>query len=201
MFPTGGTALASNQVGTAANRPAASAVPAGFLYYATDTNTLSESNGSTWTSIVAGGGVSGAGAWAVPVPTLISPSGAANVGTWAIAVDTASILCGYMRNSSNAQNDLWDVPNLQLDAGTYAFQEIAPTNNDAAIGTVLLDGSSVGTFDQYTATLTYNVVKTITGIVVATSGAHHLQVKAATKNASSSGFVLRLCSMQMIRTA
>lgn len=56
MFPTGGTALASNQVGTAANRPAASAVPAGFLYYATDTNTLSESNGSTWTSIVAGGG-------------------------------------------------------------------------------------------------------------------------------------------------
>lgn len=51
---TAGIALSGSQVGTAANRPAASAVPVGFLYYATDTNALSESNGSAWTQVVAG---------------------------------------------------------------------------------------------------------------------------------------------------
>lgn len=45
-----------SQVGLAAARPAAGTVPVGFLYYATDTNTLSESNGAIWTNIVAGGG-------------------------------------------------------------------------------------------------------------------------------------------------
>ena len=57
MFPGSSTALATSQVGLASARPSAGSVPKGYLYYATDTNALSESDGNaTWTQLVAGGG-------------------------------------------------------------------------------------------------------------------------------------------------
>lgn len=50
-------ALQPSQVGTLANRPAANAVAAGFLYWTTDTHTLYESDGNaTWTAVTGAGG-------------------------------------------------------------------------------------------------------------------------------------------------
>lgn len=42
--------------GTAAARPAATSVPAGAQYWATDTGQLSQSDGSSWTNLVSAGG-------------------------------------------------------------------------------------------------------------------------------------------------
>jgi aerobic-type carbon monoxide dehydrogenase small subunit (CoxS/CutS family) len=76
------------------------------------------------------------------------------------------------------------------------------TEPGCGIATVEVDGTSVGTVDTYSAASEVDhVVTTLSGIVVASSAMHTLTMLMATKNASSTGYVLLLQWLTLRRTA
>lgn len=106
---------------------------------------------------------------------------------------------GYITQAASQSNEIgWYVP---LTAGTWALDIIAPTTSNAGILTVSVDGSTVGTADLYSASLTWNVVTTITGITVATSKMALLKFATPTKNASSSSYISFLSHVALRKTA
>ena len=106
---------------------------------------------------------------------------------------------GYITQAASQSNEIgWYVP---LTAGTWALDIIAPTTSNASILTVSVDGSTVGTADLYSASLTWNVVTTITGITVATSKMALLKFATPTKNASSSSYISFLSHVALGKTA
>lgn len=115
--------------------------------------------------------------------------------------DSAQLGGGYLINFPGVgpQNDEveWDI---WLEAGTYTLFAVSATTTDRGISTFTLDGSSVGTLDWYAGSTTSNVLKTITGITVATAGLKSFKVKMATKNASSSNYYMQQQSFAWIRT-
>lgn len=124
----GGAALSTAQQGLAAARPAANTVPAGYLYYATDTNTLSESNGAAWTTIVAGGGSGGL--------TLISrqvlAAASATVTFNAIPATYENLIVEVMASLSDANQVDRLLLTFNGDAGLhYTWQEVF--TNGAAV--------------------------------------------------------------------
>lgn len=126
---------------------------------------------------------------------------ALETGTWGFLPSASAINNGVKFNTSTAQNDEtgWD---LILAAGTWRLDGLFLKNNNYAIATVLLDGVSVGTFDGYAASSSYNNVVAITGITVALSGKHRISLKAATRNASNTtGWYIALSALSMRRTA
>lgn len=125
----------------------------------------------------------------------------ASVGTWSFGTDTSSMVGGYMRNSTNAQNNeiSWDV---MIPAGTWTLEWFTATNVDAAIITASLSVTgALGTVDGYSASTVYNVKQSITGVVVASTAVQRLTFKAATRHASSTGWFIRLVALQLRRTA
>jgi len=121
-------------------------------------------------------------------------------GTWPIVVDTGCIENGILGNTSNAQNDQVDYK-AYLDAGTYTFVIVATKGSTSAILTLLFDGVSQGTIDLYSASPARNARQTITGISVTTAGLKTISLKAATRNASSTGWYLQPQSLGLFRTA
>lgn len=142
--------------------------------------------------------------WVISIMPMAGTTGGSDLvvvaGTWAALLDTGSLHNGIVYNTTGAQNDEagWD---LTLAAGTYKFSYVHWKANDEGIATVLLDGVSVGTVDAYNSSQVKNVYSEITGITVATSGKHRLTLKAATKNASSSNFIVSMQAVQLRRTA
>lgn len=117
--------------------------------------------------------------------TIIPTMGSIMVqGTAGLVGDTTAYLGGAVFNTSGAQNDemAWDI---LLSAGTWSFAYMSQKNANVAIATLRLDGSTIGTFDCYNATKTWNNQFAATGIAVATGGKHRLSAKAATRNASN----------------
>jgi hypothetical protein len=102
-------------------------------------------------------------------------------------------------NSSNAQNDAiaWDVV---LGAGTWDCHFWVRKGTGNAIYTLNQDGSSMGTVDTYAAAAAFAKVS-ITGWTVTTVGKKRMQVLAATKNASSSGYSVNFFAIEFRRTA
>lgn len=116
-------------------------------------------------------------------------TGAVTQGTWGITGLDANELIGQFGNvATAAQNDACNYKTTTC-AGTYNFAIQMATTTNRGIITVKIDGSSVGTIDLYSASLAYNVKKSIYGIVL-TSGIHTVQFIAATKNASSGGYLV-----------
>lgn len=144
-------------------------------------------------------GASGAGAHFLDIPLLVADE--TNVGTWAAAIDGGQPGGFYIRNSTIAQNDTLNLGNVQFDAGTYKFVFFGTTGPDQAIVTLLIDDVSVGTVDTYSGSTTYATTKTISGVTIASAGAHTVKVKLATKNASSSAYFIRLTLLRIRRTA
>ena len=128
-------------------------------------------------------------------------------GYWGMSAGSApsrtqnslSLNGGYITQAASQSNEIgWYVP---LTAGTWALDIIAPTTSNAGILTVSVDGSTVGTADLYSASLTWNVVTTITGITVATSKMALLKFATPTKNASSSSYISFLSHVALRKTA
>lgn len=138
--------------------------------------------------------------WNVNVPFQGTPD--STVGTWAVAIDTVPnrIFACSMNNNPAAQNDLigW---NVVLAAGTWELTTWFPKASNQGIATITLGAISVGTFDAYAASVTYNQQSVIGSITVPTTGKYLLQYKMATKNASSSGYQLQLGPISLRRTA
>ncbi len=149
--------------------------------------------------------------WLVRIlPTLDEQSGAS--GTWALIAFTNEVLVGpfvqpgaanigaiALYNSSTAQNDYvtWDIV---LSAGTWNATFFVRKSSNTGIITLELDGVSKGTVDTYSASIAYGKVS-ITGFTVSATGKTVLKVLAATKNASSSGYLLELFGISLRRTA
>lgn len=198
--------------GNHASRPS-SGVGKGTLYACSTHNKIYQTTdtGSTWVDwFVAGGDA--VLPWHVSiVPMLWTPD--ATTGTWGLTgFSDASTTYPFVKtgatpnesatgffNSSSAQNDAasWDVV---LGAGTWDAHFYARKASNAAIITLNQDGSSQGTVDTYAASATYAKVS-ITGWTVSTSGKHTMQVKAATKNGSSSNYLIELFGIEFRRTA
>ena len=121
-------------------------------------------------------------------------------GTWVVSINSLSIFNGIFLNTSVAQNDRVDFK-VYLEAGTYTFIVMGATYSTYGILTLLFDDSSQGTIDLYSAGAVYNVLKSIVNITVTTAGLKTISLKMATKNASSTGYGLGVCSMVLFRTA
>lgn len=107
---------------------------------------------------------------------------------------------GYSITTSSAQNDYLEWT-LWLEPGTYDVTFYYVKSQSSAIGTVVLDGSTLGTFDSYNGTNQYNQKAAFTGNVVASAGAKLLRVTAATRNGSANGWFLLMSGVLVQRTA
>jgi hypothetical protein len=122
-------------------------------------------------------------------------------GTWVFLADSAQIgTFIFTNNTTHAQNDRIDYK-VYLAAGTYTFSVLCETHPGSPIITLLFDEASQGTVDLYSASQTRNVIKTITGIVVATAGLYTVSIKAATRHASANDWLFYLSSISLFRTA
>lgn len=149
--------------------------------------------------------------WLVDIlPTVSDPS--ATTGTWSVGYwdneggagpfgknMIANVFIPGMQNTSNAQNDAisWDVV---LSAGTWNATIWVRKSSNTGIITLNIDGSSAGTADTYNGSAAYAKV-TINGWTVSATGKHTVQIKMATKNASSSAYNVGLLSISLRRTA
>lgn len=113
---------------------------------------------------------------------------------------TTRLSGGMISPSVTAVNN-YLLATMFLEAGTYELVVIHHTANDVGIYTVNIDASTEGTFDGYSVGATENVVSTIPGIVIATSGDHEIVLLAATKNAASAGYALNPQELAFTRTA
>lgn len=121
-------------------------------------------------------------------------------GTWAIGIAATYFLNGNFYNSSALQNDEVNYP-IFLEIGTYSIALAHSKNSDHAIATLSIDAGIVGTIDFYNATDLQGQISTINNIAITTRGLKTLKIKAATKNGSSTGYLLSLQAIYLWRTA
>lgn len=111
---------------------------------------------------------------------------------------------GYLAANNNtggsALNDAISYKNVGLQGGTYTFRLWYDSNNSFGKVHLLIDGVDVGSIDTYTAGAATASTNTIASITVAT-GLHTIQLKAASKNASSSGYNIYIDAWQLVKTA
>lgn len=104
-------------------------------------------------------------------------------------------------NAYAAKDHDWWGWNIWIPRGTYTFNLVGLTNSDRAKADVSLDGTVVGTIDQYSAGAVYNVPKTITNIVITEPKEYILKIEINGRNVSSSGWFFMIQQMAFIRTA
>src|SRR3990172_11080350 len=112
----------------------------------------------------------------------------------------ASYLHNAYKQGAGAQNQAcsWDVV---LARGTWTCKLIHTKGTDQGIYSVQIDGVTEGTIDGYTGSTTYNQVSSVTGIVIPSERTVQLQLKMATKNASSSNYHGNLDGVQLVRVS
>lgn len=123
-------------------------------------------------------------------------------GTWSrLGSSGTTISTMGVAQSAGAQNEEVQYKAV-LQAGTYTVLIQADKDVNRGIYTVSVDGVSAGTVDTYSATRVVSQYGTVTtALTVATSKLVSVNVKMATKNASSSGYFADLYSIEFIRTA
>lgn len=129
---------------------------------------------------------------------------AGKVGTWTTVVDTACVYNARL-SSDGAQNNSLDY-SVTLAVGTWTIELLHTTNSDSGIYTIQLDDgagvfTTVGTIDAYTASITRNVLASVTGVVVTTFRKRTLRILVSTKNVSSSNYGAKLQQLTLRRTA
>ena len=106
----------------------------------------------------------------------------------------------YEIQSGGTQNNYVEYP-VSLDAGTWAIHLYTRRGPNRCIITFAIDGSSVGTIDLYNGSYdTASVLRSLTGVAIASAGNHLLRLTAATKNASSSSYYMVVTGLRLIRT-
>lgn len=125
---------------------------------------------------------------------------ALETGTWANGQGSAEVLGAARFNSTQAQNDEIGY-DLILAAGTWRIDLIVTKTTAGGIASVRVDDVEVGTVDTYNGSTTRNNAASVTGITVATTGLHRVSLKAATKNASSSAYIIAFNMLTLRKTA
>ncbi len=126
------------------------------------------------------------------------PTAVANTTFDGLTTDTNMLYNGYKYASIQNSSITF---NIILAAGTWDMQTIHNSDSDQAIATFKLDGVTIGTIDHYAGGFANNVRASITGIQVATSGKKVLTITNPTKNASATGYGLRIQHIVFKRTA
>lgn len=148
--------------------------------------------------------------WLVDIiPTISEPS--AVVGSWNptywydggqqtpfLSSSTGSVLMAGISNGAGALNDSIEWV-IGLSKGTWNLTIWFRKSTNTAIVTAYMDNVSIGTFDTYASPV--YVKLTITGFIVPNTGKHILKLKATSKNASSSGYVVNFFSINLRRTS
>lgn len=123
-------------------------------------------------------------------------------GTWQNLVVAATHLNNGLRwnGGSRAQNDEvgWD---LAMQRGTWRLDGIFHKFASACIVTVLVDNVAKGTIDLYSAAAVDNFAGVVAGIYIPSSKKVKVSLKAATKNASSTGFDLAFSAITLTKYA
>jgi hypothetical protein len=111
----------------------------------------------------------------------------------------ANIPYGGYSNSDGNQNSArwWD---LNLMAGTYAFDMWYSKAGNRGIFSVQIDGKEVGTIDGYNSTFVANITTTISNIVIPFNGIHRISLVMASKNASSTLYYASVTMFALRRT-
>lgn len=129
----------------------------------------------------------------IAVPCLASPYTSA--GTWARQATGA--WGGTLRSSSGVDaSATWRWTGA---AGTYTLDLLHGADTDRGIYTVLLDGIPVGTIDGYAAAPAA-ATGTLTGVAIPSSGDHLVELRMATKNGASTGYVGDVALVALSRT-
>jgi len=122
-------------------------------------------------------------------------------GTWALQGSANYYRYNsWTSDATSAQNDAIEYK-IYLAAGTYDIFSYVATTSSSGIATFQIDGSTVGTIDQYSGVAVNSTPKTISSIVIATSGLKTLKIISATKNAGSSSYRLFFHTLALVRTA
>lgn len=122
------------------------------------------------------------------------------VGTW-VNFQSSTVAGGVgFLNGSAAQNDsiTFTVPMQQ--GGVYDICIVGSTGNNQGIATVTIDGATVGTIDTYSAGSVLNVHNEVSGVTVDSTGIKELKLTMATKNPSSSAYIIGLSAISVTRT-
>lgn len=114
---------------------------------------------------------------------------------------SANLGGGSAAQASTADSDDGDYYEwfVNLEAGTYTVTVIYTKFTNGAICDVLIDGTSIGTFDRYNLTANVNNVVTFAGVAV-TAGNHTLRIAANGKAGSSSDYVIDVQAVTLHRT-
>lgn len=103
-------------------------------------------------------------------------------------------------NSSNNDGDQVDYE-IYLGAGTYTFKLLHAKNTNFGIIKLLVDDVEKGSIDSYAASAELNVISTITGVEIASSGVKTVSLKIDGKNGSSTGYYLNISAIYIYKTA
>ncbi len=123
-------------------------------------------------------------------------------GTWPISLSALYLTGGLTQNIPSANGDRINYI-IYLAAGVYTLHLLTTTTSISGILDVSIDGfaSSKGTIDLFTPSIAYNVIKTITGITISTSGLFTLSLKANGKHPLSGNYRIHLITLALFRTS
>ncbi len=135
--------------------------------------------------------------WRVDVDVFLTPISQVN---WnANVMDTLSVY-NARRDSSGLQNDELSF-DLVLAAGTWVLEGFWQVATSRGTATALLDGASVGAMDCYAGATTENQRLSLAGVGLAAPGKRRLTLRAASKNAASTGYTLVVKHVVLRRTS
>lgn len=137
--------------------------------------------------------------WVVEFAPWVPVPGSAISGAWGIQDSDDRLYRGDFNNAGANTN--WIEWPVVLGAGTWTLAILGTTYLDGGILTCSLDGSTIGTIDQYSGGVVVNARGFVTDFVVATSGKKAFRIATATKNASSSSYQARIAHIAFTRTA
>lgn len=113
---------------------------------------------------------------------------------------TSSFFAGYWTQTPGAINDSREAE-FTCTSGEYRIFFGVHKNNNCAIMTIKIDGSSIGTIDLYNATLQLNQHLQSASFDITEDSTHTLEIAALSKNASSSSYVIPIVYADVVRLA
>lgn len=137
------------------------------------------------------------------VPILLANGWRPIMGAWAWVQSGGHLFGGYLGNVSDGDGDAVEADVFVPSAGTYTLYMNAPTDADGGIVQVLIDEVVVGVpagYDLYSVGLAIDALVVIPALAL-TAGLHKLKVLVNGANVASTGFMVRLDAVELVRTA
>ena len=119
-------------------------------------------------------------------------------GTWTRNINSGCYYCGFIENTTDAQNDSISFKRT-FESGTYTIITHFHRTTASGIMHIYVDSTQIATVDMY-GTSTNNIEDEQTGLTINASGAVTVELKAETKNGSSSAYNIRPYHIEFQRT-